>query len=225
MGLISIPSAGSLIGGNIVAILARTAIRTRAMVAAARFAAKRQDLLYQSFVDQSEYVPVKAEIVSIPIDVRTQETISYSGELTRFALESGAQLTDHMLIQPLVVNVAFEISNFNRENTMFSFALLEEAFLKRQAVELVTEYKTLENMVMTSLDADTSAPFWGKLACRATFQQVKYFTMESTAVTVTAETPKPASIAEPEGLGTVPDSNTSALKQSSNILSGTAQQP
>jgi len=167
--------ANSLVGGNIVTILARSAIRLNALRQAAIFEAKRNQVYSQTV----PYQPPAPLIAGVPVSARLQETYSYTSSPTQHAVESGAILTDHVIVQPIKINLSFEVSNFQDGVAEYALILLEDMWKNRRPLELITEHKKIQDMVLINLQADNSAPVWGKLVFRATFQQIKLVSLET----------------------------------------------
>ena len=117
-------------------------------------------------------------MTSFPVTIRLQEAYTYSSDVTRHAIESGAILSDHVILQPIRIDLAFDVSNWENGHAEYALDLLESIWRERTPVDLQTEHKNLSNMVMTSLQGDNSAPQWGKLSFRASFQQLKLVSLQ-----------------------------------------------
>lgn len=165
----------SLLGGNIITILARQAIRLNAMRAASRFQAKRAELENMT----PAYTPPAVFVAGIPVSTRTQEAYSYSADVSQHSVESGAVLSDHVILHPIRVDLSFEITNWEPGFAEYASQLLDDLYHQRTPVDLITEHKRLESMVITSLQSDNSLPAWGALSFRVSFAQVKFLTIES----------------------------------------------
>lgn len=163
----------SLVGGNVVAIALRQAIRLRAMRGALAFQAKKASLS-----GQGEFLlnPV-VYLADIPISVRSQETYTYQAEVTQHAVEDGSIFSDHVILRPLVVEISFGVSNL--DSPIYSLEALEALHQSRSLMTLVTEHKQLTDMVMVAFQATNSIPAWGALEARATFQQVRPIVLET----------------------------------------------
>lgn len=120
-------------------------------------------------------------IAGIPITTRMQEATAYKADVTQHAVESGAILSDHVILHPILLELSFNVTNWDKDYAKQAQQLLEQLFFSRTPVNLQTEHKQLSNMVMTSLQIDNSAPQWGKLNCRASFQQLSFITLETEA--------------------------------------------
>jgi hypothetical protein len=187
--LTSVPN--SIFGGNIVTVLSRAAIRAKAAMASAVFRAKVSGLRIQG--GEMEYVPPCVKLGTIPISVKKQETYAYRADITQHAVEIGANLSDHIIMQPLRVDVSFEVTNWDLAMPQQA----NEAFVKmmndRIPLDLQTEHGILKDMVLISYQAENTMPNWGALDCKASFIQVKFVSLEvikmpATKVAPTANT-------------------------------------
>lgn len=147
-------------------------------------------------------------IAGIPVSTRKQEATSYKADVTQHAVESGAILSDHVILQPIVLELSFDVTNWEKGYANQAQGLLEKLFFERTPVDLITEHKQLANMVMTSLQINNSAPQWGKLECRASFQQLSFVTLETEAF--------PAKKVKPEIQTGGPDTSKSAETATNN---------
>lgn len=176
-------AANSLVGGNVVAVMLRQAIRANAM-----WQNKARKLQLRNIQVEPVRNPMPF-VVGVPVSTRLQETYTYQADATYHAVESGVLYTDHIIIHPLRVDLSFEVSNWEDGHGEYALELLEGVFKNRIPVELVTEHKKIPNMVMVSLQADTSLPEWGKIAFRACFQQISLVTIESVKYPASKVTP------------------------------------
>lgn len=162
----------SLIGGSVISILARQVIRRKLLQAAAAFDLKKKGLAGQAN-------PPAIFVAGVPVTSRLQEAYTMQSDATQHSVESGAVLTDHVILQPVKVDLSFEVSNWEPGRSEYALDLLTELWQKRIPLDLLTEHKKLESMVLTSLQADNSAPVWRRLSFRATFQQIKFIELQS----------------------------------------------
>lgn len=148
--------SNSVVGGNVIAILPNRAFPV------------------------DPFASLSARIAGVPVSARLQETYQFQSDATRHAVESGAPLTDHVIKQPVRIDLSFEVSNY--DGTARSKMAFEQFVLRwesRVPLVLVTEHCILNSMVCVGLSADNSAPLWGKLAFRATFQQIQLITLQA----------------------------------------------
>ena len=136
-------------------------------------------------------------VAGIPVTVRTQEAYQWRAEATRHAIESGAVYSDHVILEPLRVDLYFEVSNILPGAAQYACDLFAQMFQRRLPVDLLTEFRKI--------------PFWGKLVAQATFDQINTVTLETQAADLmptpisstpdnskSAETPTNTGIQTPE---------------------------
>ncbi len=162
------------VGGNVVAILLRQ-----------KEIRQRQDAGTISGVQNP-----RPFIAGVPVTTRMQEVTSYSAEVTKHATESGVILSDHVILQPIMLDLSFDVTNIDVNYAKQAQELLEKLFFTRTPIDLQTEHKQLSNMVMTSLNIDNSAPQWGRLDFLASFQQLNFVTIEGVSVSSTKVNPE-----------------------------------
>jgi hypothetical protein len=138
------------------------------------------------------YTPPKYDYLFIPVDAKLQEAYSQQVEVTQFPIENGSVMSDHAIVKPLKIDLLFEVANFRAgilkdavkgEAGKYALDQWLQQLLLRQTVDLQTTHKLLKNMVCTSIQADNTAPLWGKLAFRASFTQITKVTYQNTVIT------------------------------------------
>jgi hypothetical protein len=168
-------------GGTVVALLLQKAMRLR-----------NTNVLLDM---QGDYVAPKVFVGAIPVSVKTQETYKLSAAVTQHAIESGALVQDHIILQPIGLDLVFEVTNWDASLSWYTTKLFEDLWRSRTPIELLTKTSTLRNMVMTSFSSDNSVPNWGAITCRASFQQITLVTPDKvllpTKVAPTAKTGGP----------------------------------
>lgn len=204
-----VPVARSLVGGNIVSILLRQSILKNA------FGRPRP------FVDSRNVQPVFNPRIfiagSIPVSVRSQEQYIYESQVTQHAVESGSIFSDHVILMPVRIDLSFEVSNWTYGDSKSALDALENLRNSRGMIDLQTEHKILKDMVCVRVMATNEAPEWGKLVCRATFQQIKLVTLNT--VPYPKEKVTPTAIQAEE----VPPQDLAQTSATSPIKRGTVQ--
>ncbi len=156
------------VGGSIVSILLRNQKLSRQGLEANR----------------NTYHNKKYKYIAIPVSARLQEVYTYAAEVTRYPVESGSVVSDHVILQPIRVDLVFEVSN--ADGIQLPQRSLEEIIKQlesRQPIVLATQHSSLNNMVCTGVQAENQASVWGALSFRASFQQVKQVSLQTTAIT------------------------------------------
>lgn len=187
--------SNSFLGGSVVAILLR------------------QLILRQNVRPSPVGVPFEIQnpmpfVAGVPVSTRLQEAYTYQADITQHAVESGAILSDHVILQPIRIDLSFEVSNWEDGHGEYALDLLEGVWRSRTPIDLLTEHKQLPSMVMSSLQIDNSAPQWGKLNCRASFQQLQFVTLQTVKF--------PASKVAPQEQTGGPDTSKSAETKTDN---------
>lgn len=167
--------SNSVLGGSLETIFLRQAIRLNAVTAAINFQAQRVALSSVNPV----YIPPRVAIAGIPVTTRTQESYMYRSDVPHFPTEKGAVLTDHVILHPIQINIAFVVSNWNPDDAKYSLSLLDLMWRSRKRLELQLTHRKLDNMILTHLQADNEAPNWKALSFRATFEQVNLVELEA----------------------------------------------
>lgn len=126
----------------------------------------------------NDYIPPVYWLNTIPMSAITQEVYELSAEATQHAIENGAIQSDHVILQPIRVEIEFEISNYDglgarAQLAKTGLAKAIEMWMARKMFTLITTHTQLSDMVCLVVRAINEAPHWGKLAFRATFQQFK----------------------------------------------------
>lgn len=132
-------------------------------------------------------------IAGVPVTVKESESHAYTSTPTELALESGAVVTDHVILKPETCTVAFAVTNAGDGRSMAkdAFAALVDMLQSRRLVELVTEHAVYSNMVCTSVSPIHQAPYKGSITCSATFQKI-YFVELVSAGRAPAQLRKPS---------------------------------
>lgn len=162
----------SIIGGNVIAIMNQYS--------------KRIELMTDMYLlGQAKTTNPLVDVAGIPVNVITQEQYIYQADITTNPIESGAKLTDHVILNPLKVSINFEVVNFPDMDQKYVFGLLETMFKNRQTTTLLTRHKQLENMIMTGFQPTNSLPSWGGFRARAEFQQIGLVNIEAQKIKAT----------------------------------------
>ena len=122
-------------------------------------------------------------VAGVPVSVLTAESHTFTANVPKIALESGAQVSDHMILEPAQVSVSFSMTNAGteRQKAKTAFDTFKAMMEERRLVEVVTEHAIYTNMVLVSLTPMHSAPYKGALTVTATFQQINFAELKSAA--------------------------------------------
>lgn len=168
MGLQTVESA--IIGGDIIAIILNQAVQS--------------SILYGSNAAAANYRPSPLYFGGIiPVTARLQEVYQYRAEVTRYAIESAAMSSDHIILYPIEVEGSFQTSNWEPGMAQHTLTVLEGIWKARQQFTLLTQHKQLPNMVLREFRAENEAPKWGKLDFHAVFQEIPKVAVQSSSAT------------------------------------------
>nr|DAG56130.1 MAG TPA: hypothetical protein [Caudoviricetes sp.] len=161
-------------------------------------------------------------VAGIPVSVKESESHAFTSTPIDTAVENGAILTDHVVVNPVEVEVVFDMVNtrsllsyFGTVSTAFdAFEYFESLLSNRELVTLITEHKVYANMLCIDFTPSHVAPFKGALKCTARFRQINFVTILSSGRQESQLGPgakKTASQASQKGQQTAPDLNTTQL--------------
>lgn len=163
-------------------------------------------------------------VAGLPVSVKESESHAFSASPIDTAVETGVILTDHVIVNPVEVEVIFDMVNtrsllsyFGSASTAFdAFEYFASLLNNRELVTLVTEHKVYANMLCIDFTPSHVAPFKGALKCSARFRQINFVTILSSGRQPTqlgAGAKKTASQASQKGQQSAPDlSTTQAAK-------------
>lgn len=135
-----------------------------------------QNLYSDLFTTQNETVTKNTSwnIAGVDVPVRISEDHENTATVTSIPVESGATLSDHIILQPITLNVSAEVNNAGTGNSKAKSVM--EAFYsmikKRQLQTVATEHTIYNNMALVSISSSHAAPFKGTLQISLKFQQV-----------------------------------------------------
>lgn len=162
-------------------------------------------------------------VAGIPVSVKESESHAFTSTPIDTAVENGAILTDHVVVNPVEVEVVFDMVNtrsllsyFGTASTAFdAFEYFESLLSNRELVTLITEHKVYANMLCIDFTPSHVAPFKGALKCTARFRQINFVTILSSGrqESQLGSGAKTASQASQKGQQSAPDlSTTQAAK-------------
>lgn len=114
----------------------------------------------------------------IEVDAKQGEFHDITATPTKFAVESGAQSADHIVLEPDKVEVAFSLSN--RDDTGGSYGSraattfdnLRAKLKSRGLFQVVTRHRLYTNMAITRISGSNEAPFSGAMNARVAFEAI-----------------------------------------------------
>lgn len=113
-------------------------------------------------------------VAGVEVSVVTGEAHTITAQATKQSIESGAEVTDHVIIVPPSVAITYEVANTGDGPNVAKdvFETFKTMLEKRELMELITEHYVYDNMVLVSLTPLHAAPYKGRLQCTATLQRV-----------------------------------------------------
>lgn len=137
--------------------------------------------IQQNFSGATYGIVRKASVVAgIEVSSLTSEAHTIANQATKQALEDGAQVSDHVIQQPIEVSIVFSMANASasfREDGRDVFDYFAEMQEKRELVDLVTEHRIYEDVILTSFTPMHTAPFKAAYSATVTFQQMNLVTL------------------------------------------------
>lgn len=120
-------------------------------------------------------------MAGIEVSVLLSEAHTINAQATKVALESGAQVSDHIILEPYVINVTFEVSNAGlwHASSKDVFDMFKSMLEKRELFELITEHYTYDNIALINFSPTHSAPYKGRIQCTASFQRINQVKLET----------------------------------------------
>ena len=119
-------------------------------------------------------------VAGVEVSVVLSEAHNFTASVSSFSLESGAQVCDHVIVNPDDVSIVFSMTNTGggQETARDVFETFKRMRDERQLLELITEHYVYENMVLTSVSPMHQAPSKGALNFSIKLQQINFVQME-----------------------------------------------
>lgn len=121
-------------------------------------------------------------VLGVVVSALVSEAHEFSSNATKIALESGAQVTDHVIVDPDRVSIVFSMANAGSgaeeaRDALETFKAMQE---DRELLELITEHRVYKDMVITGISPYHTAPFRGALSFTINLQQINFVKLEAT---------------------------------------------
>lgn len=119
-------------------------------------------------------VRIIKKIGSIVIDAFTAEEYNMKANVTKYAIEDGSIISDHIQNDPIRFSVQGIISPVeNQDNVQDSFFEFELLWNNKDVITIIAGLKVYENMVMTDFSSPRNKENGGSLSFSAEFEQIK----------------------------------------------------
>lgn len=127
-------------------------------------------------------------ITDVEVDAKFTEEHGATATPATFALENGAVVSDHIILNPITLAITYELNNQDfsgyaygiRAATLFNILRLN--MNKRQLYTVVTRHRLYLNMAIIDLPATHAAPFTGTLTGTVKFQQINEPSLQSVEI-------------------------------------------
>lgn len=114
-------------------------------------------------------------IARVEVSTKESETHNLTSQATETPIQSGAIVSDHVILKPICLDVVF--SSANTSGTGQSPQAVYDAFYgywqNKTLLTVYTEHRVHENMVVVGFTPIHRAPFKGALACTMRLQQIR----------------------------------------------------
>jgi hypothetical protein len=118
-------------------------------------------------------------VATVFLDVIETRSIDRTQELTKHPIETGQQISDHVIKAPIVFtlrgvmgNAPLETGETAGERARNAYDALTTLFEEQTLIEIQTDFETLRSMIITSLTPVESAPFPGAMTVDIVAEQV-----------------------------------------------------
>ena len=118
-------------------------------------------------------------IPSVVVDVVLTEQHTADNVVTSNPVEQGSPISDHVIVQPDVVEISAEVSNYDGnesqslgERAKTAWQQLKKLRNDRNLLRITTHHETYENMAIVSIGAEHVPGFTGRVRLTAKFQKV-----------------------------------------------------
>ena len=132
----------------------------------------------------------------LPVDVFTQEIITYESEVTEHPIETGGVVTDHIYNRPIGLRVRGTVRS---ENRSIGYQILQTLHEQRQPLFVVTGLQTFPRMAITSLIIPRD---WRSASALEFFAEFRELEFVASAVTAAPATTTPSASAADTAAGT-----------------------
>lgn len=122
----------------------------------------------------------KGRVGLVELDVTLSENHTFNARATNFPIETGGDITDHIINDPDILNLSGIVSDTPLNALSFfsrsidAFNRLVEIHERREPITVVTGLKVYNNMVMTLLDVPRNIQTGQSLTFNITLQNIKF---------------------------------------------------
>lgn len=124
-------------------------------------------------------------VVEFDADLTIDEQHERSAEATQHPIEAGARISDHVILSPdrlsisgFVTDAGVAVLGSQPGRTQSAFDTLDSAWRARDLVQVVTGYRTYQDMIITRLDMPRTRP--ESMQFSIEFQHIRIVSSEET---------------------------------------------
>lgn len=128
---------------------------------------------------------VKKQIGSLVIDAFTSEVHTRKNSITKYTVEDGSQLSDHIISDPEILAVTGIIEPIlDGSNLSVAYDILRDIYDAKELVTVVTGLEVFDNMGMLNLSVNRNANNGGSLSFTSNFQRVRIVRSQTVDIAV-----------------------------------------
>jgi hypothetical protein len=176
--------------------------------------------------------PVQTQIAELVLDASLEEASSMKSKVTKYPVENGSIISDHIVNEPVEVTIKGFVSNHpiipSDTVSLTTAPVLKRASAayfdllsirsKRQPVTIITGLDVFRNMVMESLEIPRSAQTGDSLEFTASFTQITIVSSSTIPAEYIKDTVKHTASKVDGGNKTPKDPNEDQKKKAKSVL-------
>lgn len=183
----------------------------------------------------SSFFGVNKSIQDLEIDIVSSEVIELPSETTDNPIESGSEVTDHIINKPILLRMVCQIGGSNLTNwtdrKIEGYEALKKLRDDKQPVTVVSGLETFSNMLINNISIDRNLQNASVLQFQIEFKQAKIVSSQrvdvSNNVSATKEPKTKDRATSTQNKGKVQAKSDTATTNTTNTTNGTttSQQP
>ena len=129
--------------------------------------------------------PITKSIGNFVIDVFSSETHTNTATLTKYPIEDGSPVSDHVVIQPVVLNLQGLIeAKEEGQNILTAYDDLQALQEAKELLTVVTGLKVYDNMIITNFVVNRTVQNGGSLPLQITLTEARVKQSQSITIPV-----------------------------------------
>lgn len=142
----------------------------------------------------SSFVGVNKAIQDLEIDIVSSEIIEFPSETTDNPIESGGEVTDHIINRPIMLRMICQIGGSTllswRDRRLEGYEALKKLRDDKQPVTVVSGLETFSNMLINNISIDRNLQNASVLQFQIEFKQAKIVSSEKVDVSTKVDEKK-----------------------------------